>query len=557
MDRLVNEEYLRLLYEVPDNNVEIDNIIDILSKYVPDILIKRGIGVLKMMATEPSNDKSNRQNNNEFVLLETQGEQYSYKKELTFNMANDGVTTVCALADKAWTEEMDETLFVIAKTVFVLYGRTRAMKELTILTFTDAKTGVLNETGLYRYVGKKLAMGENASYCLSFINLKNMKLINDSYGLPCGDMILRKFAKNLEQLLGEDGCVARLGGDNFVAFTDKKRQEELLSFINNQTIDIMSPKGDTIGVNVNARVGYYYLKEKSSIGEAMANSSMAFAKTRQNSSPDVIMYEEYMKMQVLEQKLLEQSIPDAVVNEEFVVFYQPKVSIEDADNFTLCGAEALMRWKKGDEIIPPGKFIPILEKNGMITIIDFYVLEHVCQDIKEWERQGIKPVRISLNLSRRHLRNEQFAQKVEAIIRKYDVNPDYLEVEITETYDIEDLEAIKRFEMDMHRLGLCISIDDFGSGFSSIKMVKDTSADIVKLDKSLIDGIGAGDAADELIVGHIISMIKELNKDVIAEGVEYKEQADYLRANGCMNIQGFLYARPMPKEEFELKLKKM
>lgn len=225
------------------------------------------------------------------------------------------------------------------------------------------------------------------------------------------------------------------------------------------------------------------------------------------------------------------------------MYYQPKVDISNTSDIKVNGAEALVRWKKDGEMVSPGEFIPVLEKNGLITLVDFYVLEQVCMDINRWIEQGIQPIKVSSNFSRRHLQDGDFADKVEEIIKKYNVDPKYIEIEITESYDDEDMQALSKFEKRMHELGIDLSVDDFGSGFSSLKMIKNIVADTIKLGKSIIDGIG-NDGSEEIIVSHIIMMILHLGKNVIAEGVETEQQAAFLRKNGCNNIQGFLYGRP-------------
>jgi len=153
------------------------------------------------------------------------------------------------------------------------------------------------------------------------------------------------------------------------------------------------------------------------------------------------------------------------------------------------------------------------------------------------------------------LKDKYFADKVEAIFNKYEIDPSYLEIEITESYDVDDLEALTRFEQRMHKLGINMSVDDFGSGFSSLKVIKNIVADVIKLDKSLIDGVGT-DPDDDIIVSHLIQMIQSLGKEIIAEGVEQKCQADFLRANNCNCIQGYMYARPMPVVQFEAYLER-
>ena len=263
---------------------------------------------------------------------------------------------------------------------------------------------------------------------------------------------------------------------------------------------------------------------------------------------------------MIERSLHDKEISDkfssAIDNNEFVVYYQPKIDLRDG---SLCGSEALVRWKKDNTIVPPTEFIPVLEREGTICVMDFYVLECVCSQIRSWLQQGIEPVRVSANFSKIHLHNKKLAEDIIAVLKKYDVDSKYIEVEITETCGYEDFDALYDFVKSMKNYGIHTSIDDFGTGYSSLNLLSDLDVDIIKLDKSFIQtsdypSVHKSDKkhkSTEIVIKTIINMAHELGMQIICEGVETDEQARFLKELNCDMVQGYLYARPLPVEEYE------
>lgn len=556
MSQLVNQDYQEFLQKIPNNEYDLETIKKIFRENVPKLAKKCKLCFLRVELLSPNNQHEDGSTSEDVVLLDSGNIEEENMKEIVFDLGNGGTARFTAKLEDGteWTEQIEDDFYVIARTIYIIYGRARAMQFLHNLTFHDSMTGVANEAALYQFMKNAMEKGIFDSYCVNFVNIKNMKLFNERYGHPFGDQMIIQYARKIEHFLGEKGCIARLGGDNFLVIIDREQEDAFLDYMLDIHVDLKLPNSMSISVKMESRVGYYYVRNGNDISIAMANSSIALSQARRDSASDVIRFEDNMKLEMLQTKQLTENVPNALQNEEFVVYYQPKALMEGKSEYTLHGAEALVRWRKNGVMIPPMDFIPLLEENGMITEVDFYVFEHVCLDIKTWEAVGIQPVRISSNFSRRHLRDEHFADKIETIIRKYDINPAYLEIEITESYNIEDMEALNRFESRMFELGIKLSVDDFGSGYSSIKMLKNISAGIIKIDKSIIDGIGSGNQDDETIVAHMIHMIRALGKEVIAEGVEYPSQAEFLQKNDCNMIQGYLFGKPMPKDEFEKEL---
>ena len=220
----------------------------------------------------------------------------------------------------------------------------------------------------------------------------------------------------------------------------------------------------------------------------------------------------------------------------------------------ILGAEALARWIRDGNLISPGDFIPVLEGDYRICTLDFYMLEQVCKDLRRWIDEGMEPVRISTNFSRRNLSDPDFSQRITELISRYDIPKQYIEVELTETFSAEENKLLGRFITDMHDVGISIAIDDFGTGYSSLNLLREIPADLLKLDKSFIDG-HTGAKRDSVVVSNIAKMANELNMDIIAEGVEHREQVEFLQSVNIDLVQGYLYDKPLTKADFEKRLK--
>ncbi len=240
----------------------------------------------------------------------------------------------------------------------------------------------------------------------------------------------------------------------------------------------------------------------------------------------------------------------AIQNNEFVVYFQPKVNITD---MKIAGAEALVRWNCEGRILPPVKFIPFCERTGLVIDIDFYVLEETCRRMRKWIDEGIEPVRISVNFSKFHFNEEGVAEKIFKVISKYRIPPELIEVEFTETAYLDKEELLEYTVDKLRKYGIKSSIDDFGSGYSSLNLLQNMDFEVVKLDKSLL-GKGVENEKAKKVISSIIHMAKELEMEVLAEGVETKEELKLLQSLNCDFVQGFLFDKPLPAEEFEKRL---
>jgi EAL domain-containing protein (putative c-di-GMP-specific phosphodiesterase class I) len=283
----------------------------------------------------------------------------------------------------------------------------------------------------------------------------------------------------------------------------------------------------------------------------MNYASTAYAAARAGKSGDFVFFEKSMLEEEIRTKSIMVAFPQALKQREFCVYYQPKV---DAREKKLIGAEALCRWKREGRIVPPVEFIPAIERFGRIVQLDLYVLDRVCSDIKKWTESGITPPRVSVNISRRDLAEPELADKINAIAEKYGIPHELIEIELTETVGSDEFSMMIKLIGKLKEYGFAIAIDDFGSGYSTLTMLKSIKADIIKLDRAFIKDITPDSVSDKTIIRNVVNMVHELNIHVIAEGVETAEQLEFLIDAGCPVIQGYYFDRPLPKEEFDERL---
>ena len=268
---------------------------------------------------------------------------------------------------------------------------------------------------------------------------------------------------------------------------------------------------------------------------------------------EIIMYDDAMRDKVLRGETLKNSLPEAFLRDEILVYLQPKINSKTEE---IVGAEALVRWLyHGNELMFPDKFIPYLEANNAISILDEHVIKKVCQYFVKWKSEGKKLYPISINLSQKEIKKENFVSDIIKIVDQYDVDRAFIEFELTETASFGDSEYFLKVISQLKDEGFRISIDDFGTGYSSFKMLKDMPINTLKIDKSFVDAIsnGSNNIKGKMILEDVVNMTKHLDLDCVAEGVEEEHQKNMLRDWGCDYIQGYYYSKPIPCEEYENK----
>ncbi len=269
-----------------------------------------------------------------------------------------------------------------------------------------------------------------------------------------------------------------------------------------------------------------------------------------SSNNSYIFWDEDMLQKHEETKKIEQQFRSAIENEEFLVYYQPKVGLK---NYRMAGAEALCRWNNDGNIMPPIRFILILEQSQAICDLDFYMLEHVCMDIQRWIKEGKEVVKTSVNFSRRHMGNERLAERILEVIDKYEVPHEYIEIELTETTTDVEFRDLRIVVDNLQLQGVSTAVDDFGVGYSSLNLIRELPWDVLKIDKSFLPK--SDDSSEKsLMFKYLIAMAQNLGLECIVEGVETLEQVRMLKENNCYMAQGFYFDKPLPVEEFETRL---
>ena len=311
--------------------------------------------------------------------------------------------------------------------------------------------------------------------------------------------------------------------------------------------DASNLKLQDLNLHLNLSIGVYQIKkEDSEINKILDKAFMARAKIKGLYDNNFYIFDEVIENQLLEEQKIESSMEEALENREFKVVYQPK-TITKTEKVT--GAEALVRWNKNGEMISPGKFIPLFEKNKFIIKLDLYIFEQVCQDMNCWrEKYGFMPI-IGVNFSKTHFIDENFIKDYVEITDKYRIPRNKIDLEITESAAIdENIDTIKILNK-IKEQGFTISIDDFGTGYSSLSMIQSMPIDIIKIDKVFVDK--ADLQSQNNIINYIMVIAKHLGVKTIVEGVETKEQVEFIRKLGCDVIQGYYYSKPISREEFE------
>lgn len=415
---------------------------------------------------------------------------------------------------------------------------------------TDIMTGLPNAAGFSSHVDKLREQGTLTKYNAFYINIKYFGLINRRYGKEAADSILMKYAGVLSAFAADDEFVGRPSGDCFIMLVKKEKTERLLDLLNGIDVSTESD-GEKISVTLQSVAGCLDIYDNKLDSETiLGRCSTALNVAKNKERVPYLFSTPQLHKTVMRQKQLLEAFPEALAGGEFQAFYQPKV---DTKSNTVVGAEALVRWIKDDRIIPPDKFIPVLETDDSICKLDFYIFESVCRDIRKWLDEGMEPVRISTNFSRKNLTLPDFAERIRQIIKNYDIPQDYIEVELTETMSEEENDRLSQFISVMHDAKIVMAIDDFGTGYSSINLLRDFPADVLKLDKTFINK-HINTKRDNVVVANIARMAKELDMSVITEGVESWDQVDFLREVDINLVQGYLFDRPMSKKDFEQRL---
>lgn len=455
--------------------------------------------------------------------------------------------------DTDWTPQEQEKLHVLAKMLYAFNGRTRTLRMVEKLVYFDRELKMPNLAYFLKHTGELIARGCIGDYAACYFNLRHFAPINQQFGREKGTEIMFFFIQHLSEQLSGEEIVCRIGGDNFITLFLKSHLDAVKNCLLGTEYVVTEPIETHLLLTASA--GYYMIPEEcKAVTDIMDSVSSAINIARNLSKESYVFYDEQLKTRVDESKSIQDMFPEAIRKQEFLVYYQPKYNI---NTNKMIGAEALCRWLHDGSLMPPGRFIPILEQSKAICALDFYMLEHVCMDIRKWLDEGRPVVKISVNLSRCHFDDIDLMNDILAIIDRHGVPHEYIEIELTETTSDIGFKDLKRIVFSLKEQGISASIDDFGIGYSSLNLLRELPWDVLKIDKSFLAENPASQKQNQVMLKHIIAMAQELGIECIVEGVETPEHVALIKSNHCSLAQGFLFDKPMPGNDFVTRLEQL
>ena len=478
------------------------------------------------------------------------GKQNQYVAEYRIKMEKDEEKWI-SIRGKGLFDEEKKTIKRMAGSITDISDRKKYEKRIEELAFYDSVSGLPNRIlfleKLWQSIKKGLATGTTG--CVIFVKVNNFKYICDLMGYDFGEQLLKKMSDILVTFLGEDCLIARLYGAEFSialeSYVDKndivRKVEDIIKIFKNKVIIIEQSIYFTINMGISL-----FPSDGNNSEELLNNAKLAMYASRKNGNYQYVFFEKEMKQEIQTRLELEQQLREAVIKEEFVLYYQPQL---DFSTNSLFGYEALIRWNSKEKgIIPPNTFIPIAEETGLIIPIGNWVLKEACKFAKKLFDDGVSDIYISVNISAVQLIQSDFVEKVIEAIEKAGIPACMLGLEITESSTIDfihdNIDKLKK----LRDVGIHIFLDDFGTGYSSLNYIDKLPIDVVKIDKSFIDNI-TSEGKGHRLTESIMHLLNSLGLIVLAEGVETSEQVEKLKSMKCDIIQGYFLSRPVPQEK--------
>jgi diguanylate cyclase (GGDEF)-like protein/PAS domain S-box-containing protein len=425
------------------------------------------------------------------------------------------------------------------------------------LAYYDALTHLPNRTLFQDRLHSALQSAERQKswVVLMFLDLDRFKPINDSLGHAAGDRMLKEMATRLLGCVDDDDTVARMGGDEFTLLLQPRANREIalnraIHVAEQILASLVKPfvlEGREFFVTASIGIALSP-QDGNELSQLMKNADTAMYHAKERGKNNFQFYQADMNASALERLELESDLRHALEQDEFVLYYQPQFS---GDGKRLTGAEALLRWRHPRRgLVPPGDFIPVLEELGLVVDVGDWVISEACRQLKTWHQAKVRVPKVSVNISARQFSDGQLGTRIANILKETGLPPACLELELTESILMREVSEAMQILAGLKNLGLSIAVDDFGTGYSSLNYLKQFPIDVLKIDRTFVDGLPSGEQ-DAQIARAIIAMAHSLNLAVIAEGVETHEQLDFLREHGCDEVQGYLFGRPMPANRFE------
>jgi len=429
-------------------------------------------------------------------------------------------------------------------------------EEMVHLAQYDSLTNLPNRVLLTDRMNQTIARARRngTRAAVIYLDLDGFKQINDSLGHDIGDKTLQSVAARLSSCVRNSDTVSRQGGDEFVVLLSEISHPEDASVMAKKILNALTLShslGDT-SLHITLSIGLSTYPEDGADAETLLkNADTAMYQAKKNGRNNYQFYTKEMNIRAIERQNVEADLGFALEREEFVLHYQPKINLATGQ---ITGVEALVRWVHPNRgLVPPGEFIPIAEECGLIMPIGRWVLREACRQVKEWEGSGLQVVPVSVNISSLEFRSGDFVESLSAILKGTRLDPNYVELELTETVLMRRVESANAVLRALKCTGVRLAVDDFGTGYSSLSYLKRFPIDTLKIDQSFVRDIST-DPDDAAIVTAIITMARSLKKRVVAEGVETEEQLRFLQAHGCEEAQGYYFSEPLNAKRFAILL---
>jgi diguanylate cyclase (GGDEF)-like protein len=445
----------------------------------------------------------------------------------------------------------DELGLVTSKLNQILLQFSQAQNKLRKMATRDPLTGLPNRTLLLETLSAIIQRSRvhKRSFALFFIDLDRFKNVNDSLGHAIGDQFLARIARILERGIGDKGSVARLGGDEFVILADEIHSpSQAADFVDKLLLQLNAPiQLNEHSIHPAASIGIsIYPDDGASAEDLIRHADIAMYSAKAAGSNQWAFFKQQMTERAAVRLRTEASLHDALRNNEFVLYFQPKF---DLSTNKVVSCEALIRWQQDGRLISPMSFIPVAEETGIIVPIGRWVIEQSCKTLRDWQRKYNFAIPIAVNVASQQFADASLVPDIKQLALRYQIRPDLLEIEITETSLMNDIEqAIAKLEL-LKTAGFRIAIDDFGTGYSSLSYLKLLPITTMKIDRCFVTDL----PQDSAIASTILMLGKQLNLDIVAEGIETEDQLNWLKENHCEIGQGFFFSQPLPLDEFEAK----
>ena len=555
----VTEENLETYVKDIDDNIQkykmLRNLSDEEKKLIDEFIKLNTIDIDKLKKITEDTDKLKTVTENEIEVINSSGDKRIELSNKLINCATNRIDMLNKQNRKIKKTVMYIIVIInftmISLFILMIYIVKKISKRAEYYALYSSITGLPNKNHVANTIAKDIKLYKDRFALLISLDIDNFKAVNDTLGHDSGDKLLNDIGKRFRRVIYMQDNVYHMGGDEFLflitSVYNKNQSEIMVNNIQNVFKEPFNIEGKKIDY-VTASLGIAIINQDGSDFETLYNyADDAMYESKRLGKNRYMFYEEEMYSNVYEKTMKKKAIEEGIKNGEFKVFYQPKVSSEEK----FIGAEALVRWIKEDnKIIPPSEFIEFAEEEGLIKDIGEDVIINVCKKLAEWLEKGYRDFRIAINLSAEQLIDESLCDNALKIIEKFKIPFEYIEFEVTESTIIKDFDIAIKSIKKIKSYGIKVSLDDFGTGYSSLNYLKKLEVDSVKIDKSFIDTLVFDDGTN-VMVSTIIKMCHYFGYEVVAEGVEKREQIECLQDLNCDIFQGYYFGKPMKDEEFE------